>query len=77
LKSHKDASKAHILSITCGGYFEKIPNSVTLSIGKDDTNKHLTSKEGLEKIYRSLVEIWHPDKGVIRCNADEILSDTF
>ncbi|MBY0282040.1 MAG: hypothetical protein K2W94_07800 [Alphaproteobacteria bacterium] len=77
LKSEKDFSKAHILSVICGCYFEKTPNSITLNIGKNNAHKDLAKREVLENLYRGLIEIWKPDKGILRCNSDEILSDTF
>jgi|GEM_PF-4215984 len=77
LKSEKDYSKAHVLSITCGCDFEKIPNSVTLNIGKNQAYENLTEKSVLENIYRNFIEIWKPERGLVRCNTDEIFSDVF
>ena len=77
MKSQKDASKAHIFSIYCGCYNKLLTNSVTLNIGNSEAYGYLTNKNVLEKVYKGLVEIWHPDKGLVRCNDDEILSDTF
>lgn len=73
LKSEKTYSKAHVLSITCGCYLDTIPNNVILNIGNNEAHEHLTSTETLEKIYKSLVNIWHPDKGVIKCNNEDLL----
>ncbi len=77
LKSGKDFSKAHVLSVTCGCYHKLIPNSVTLNIGKNERHEHLTDKTALKDIYTAIVSIWNPNNGVIRCNDIHLLSETY
>lgn len=74
LKSEKDFSKAHVLSIKCGGSIKEISNNVTLNIGKDGSYVHLMNKTCLEGIFKGFIEIWQPDRGLVRCNDEEILS---
>lgn len=73
LKSEKDFSKAHILSIKCGGSLNGVPNNVTLNIGKNKSYVHLTSTNVLEKIFKEITKIWQPERGLVRCNDMELL----
>ena len=77
LKSEKDYSKAHVFSITCGSYFEKVSNNVGLSIGKNDAYEYLHHEDVLEKIFNRFVDIWKPENGIVRCNDNELIAMTF
>ncbi|MFT3949962.1 MAG: hypothetical protein QM763_23555 [Agriterribacter sp.] len=77
VKSCKDYSKAHILSISCGSYFKQVSNSVTLNIGGNENYKNLMNVEVLKKLFFGLADIWHPKSGRIKCNEDELFSKTF
>jgi hypothetical protein len=72
LKSFKDASKAHILSITCGCFSERLTNSVVLSISKDPQYSYFIDRAELYPIYRKLVEVWSPERGVIKCQDQDV-----
>ena len=77
LKSGKDYAKAHVLSIKCGCFSELVSNCVALSIRKTGSIDRFTTIDELKKIYRSLAEIWHPQKGVIKYGNEDLLSDLF
>lgn len=74
VKSREDFSKSHVLSIICGGSFDKIPNSVTLNISKCEEVVHLASKDRLEAIFAEFIRIWQPETGVIRENNSDIFT---
>jgi len=73
LKSHKDFSIAHVLSVKCGGFNDKLTNSVVLSISKADEYSYLIDKAILMSIYRNLVKIWRPERGIIKCQDEDLL----
>jgi hypothetical protein len=76
LKSIKDFSKAHVLSIKCGSTSELIPNSVVLTISKYEGYDYMTKDELLKTIYSRLKDIWKPDKGILFRNEHEISLDS-
>ena len=75
IKSENNYSQAHVLSFSCGIFFDKIPNCVTLNIGKNKAYEHLTSNDFLRRVCAVLSEVWEPDKTVIRCNDNACLTN--
>lgn len=75
LKSIKDFSKAHVLSIKCGSTSELTPNSVVITISRYEGYDYMTKDEILRTIISRLSDIWKPDRGVLFHNEDEILLD--
>ena len=77
LKSDRDFSKSHVLSINCGCYNERLLNCLTISIGKNTDFIHLKDMEKLKIIYSDIKRIWNPQKGIIRINDNEVLREDF
>ena len=72
LKSNKDFSKSHTLSITCGSFSERSGNNVVLTISKDEKYFYLRDRAKLLPVYRKFVEIWNPQRGIIKCQGEEV-----
>ena len=77
VKSENDFATAHVLSIQCGSNFEKIPNSVTLNIGKKQAYEYLEDKGILTAIYNALDKIWCSDRNVLRWKNNGMISEGF
>ncbi len=77
LKSSKDFSKAHVISITCGNVSKLLKNSVTLNMYNSKDHPNLNNNKFLEKIYLRLVEIWRPANGIIRHNNNNLLAKVY
>ena len=76
IKSEKNYSKAHVLSISCGAYFEQIesaPNCVVLTFSKETNKEYLTAPVLLNMMYSELSNIWKPNKGIIKSGDDTFL----
>lgn len=72
LKSFKDFSKSHVLSFSCGIFNERLTNSVVLEFSKANEYNHLVNKSRLLSTYRKLVELWNPERGVIKCQDEDV-----
>jgi hypothetical protein len=75
LKSNPAFNLSHILSMLCGSFNEFTSNRVTLNLGRSEEYAHLQDLVVARKIYEEFVRLWKPDKGVIQCNDQPVVSD--